>query len=235
MTASIHAADTDAAHDPAAAPIVDAGALLPPPASAAESQIDYVDSCDLPTPWATFRLHGFIDRASGKEHVAVTLGDLDGGAPVLARVHSECLTGDALFSQRCDCGAQLEESLRRIAAEGRGIVLYLRQEGRGIGLMNKIRAYHLQDAGADTVEANESLGFAADQRHYGLCEPMLAHFGIVALRLMTNNPAKVVALQKLGITIPERLPILVGHNPTNQRYLSTKREKLGHVIGLPPE
>ena len=197
--------------------------------------IEYVDSCELPTPWATFRLHGFIDRASGKEHVALTLGELDDGAPVLGRVHSECLTGDALFSQRCDCGAQLEDAMRRIAAEGRGIVLYLRQEGRGIGLINKIRAYHLQDAGADTVEANESLGFAADQRHYGLCQPMLAHFGIDALRLMTNNPAKVVALQKLGITIPERLSILVGHNATNQHYLSTKREKLGHAIDLPAE
>lgn len=200
-----------------------------------EARIDYVDSCELPTPWATFRLHGFIDRASGKEHVALTLGELDDGAPVLARVHSECLTGDAFSSQRCDCGAQLEEALRRIAAEGRGIVLYLRQEGRGIGLINKIRAYHLQDAGADTVEANVNLGFGADQRHYGLCQPMLGHFGIGALRLMTNNPAKVVALQKLGITIPERISILVGHNATNQRYLSTKREKLGHVIGLPAE
>ncbi|QOY62634.1 GTP cyclohydrolase II [Lysobacter sp. H21R4] len=209
---------------------------LPVPVAAeTEPVIRYVDSCDLPTPWATFRLHGFIDTASGKEHVALTLGDLDDSAPVLARVHSECLTGDAFFSQRCDCGAQLEEALRRIATEGRGIVLYLRQEGRGIGLINKIRAYHLQDLGADTVQANEDLGFAADQRHYGLCEPMLAHFGVGALRLMTNNPAKVVALQKLGVLVPERISILVGHNDSNRRYLSTKREKLGHVIGLPVE
>ena len=222
----------DAAPDTATPATADA--RLPAPADR-EARIEYVDSCELPTPWATFRLHGFIDRASGKEHVALTLGELDDGAPVLARVHSECLTGDAFSSQRCDCGAQLEEALRRIAAEGRGIVLYLRQEGRGIGLINKIRAYHLQDAGADTVEANVNLGFAADQRHYGLCQPMLGHFGIGALRLMTNNPAKVVALQKLGITIPERISILVGHNATNQRYLSTKREKLGHVIGLPAE
>ena len=204
-------------------------------ADADAGPIEFVDSCELPTPWATFRLHGFIDRASGKEHVALTLGALDDGAPVLARVHSECLTGDAFFSQRCDCGAQLEEALRRIAAEGRGIILYLRQEGRGIGLLNKIRAYHLQDDGADTVQANEHLGFAADQRHYGLCQPMLAHFGVGALRLMTNNPAKVVALQKLGITVPERLAILVGRNETNRSYLATKREKLGHVIGLPAE
>lgn len=226
--ADLHAAD--------ATPVAEAGARLPAPVAAdVDAEIRYVDSCDLPTPWATFRLHGFIDRASGKEHVALTLGELDDGEPVLARVHSECLTGDAFFSQRCDCGAQLEEALRRIATEGRGIVLYLRQEGRGIGLINKIRAYHLQDAGADTVEANEHLGFAADQRHYGLCKPMLAHFGVGALRLMTNNPAKVVALQKLGVLIPERISILVGHNPSNQRYLSTKREKLGHVIGLPAE
>lgn len=227
-----------AALDAEATPLAETGARLPAPAGS-DAQIEYVDSCDLPTPWATFRLHGFIDRVSGKEHVALTLGELDGelddGEPVLARVHSECLTGDAFSSQRCDCGAQLEEAMRRIAAEGRGIVLYLRQEGRGIGLINKIRAYHLQDAGADTVEANVNLGFAADQRHYGLCQPMLGHFGIGALRLMTNNPAKVVALQKLGITIPERISILVGHNATNQRYLSTKREKLGHVIGLPAE
>ncbi|WP_222565457.1 GTP cyclohydrolase II [Novilysobacter antarcticus] len=229
--------DPSPAVDPHAADATPAADVrLPVPSSAdADAEIRYVDSCELPTPWATFRLHGFIDPASGKEHVALTLGDLDDGEPVLARVHSECLTGDAFFSQRCDCGAQLEEALRRIATEGRGIVLYLRQEGRGIGLINKIRAYHLQDAGADTVQANEDLGFAADQRHYGLCQPMLAHFGVGALRLMTNNPAKVVALQKLGVQVPERISILVGHNPSNQRYLATKREKLGHVIGLPAE
>jgi GTP cyclohydrolase II len=192
---------------------------------------EYIDSCDLPTPWGTFRLHGFIDRATGKEHVVLTLGDLANGGPVLARVHSECLTGDALFSQRCDCGAQLEDALRRIAAEGRGMVLYLRQEGRGIGLINKIRAYHLQDTGADTVEANEALGFAADLRGYGLCQSMLALFGVTALRLMTNNPAKVVALQKLGIAVSERQSILVGHNACNRRYLLTKQDKLGHLIG----
>lgn len=196
----------------------------------AVATVDHIDSCELPTPWATFRLHGFIDRASGEEHVALTLGDIGDGEPVLARVHSECLTGDALFSQRCDCGAQLQEALRRIAADGRGMVLYLRQEGRGIGLINKIRAYHLQDSGADTVQANEALGFAADLRGYGLCKPMLAHFGVAALRLMTNNPAKVAALQQLGVVVTERMPILVGHNACNRRYLSTKQDKLGHLI-----
>ena len=199
------------------------------PAIAVEG-VEYIDSCNLPTPWATFRLHGFLDRTTGKEHVVLTLGNLTDGGPVLARVHSECLTGDALFSQRCDCGAQLEDALKRIAAEGRGMVLYLRQEGRGIGLINKIRAYHLQDTGADTVEANEALGFAADLRGYGLCRPMLAHFGVTALRLMTNNPAKVVALQKLGIAVSERQSILVGHNACNRRYLLTKQDKLGHFI-----
>src|SRR4051794_22051934 len=152
--------------------------------------IDHITSSELPTPWATFELHAFVERATGKEHLALTLGDIGNGLPVLARVHSECLTGDALFSQRCDCGAQLEEALRAIASEGRGMVLYLRQEGRGIGLVNKIHAYQLQDAGADTVEANWRLGFAADQRDYRLCQPMFRHFEVTRLRLMTNNPRK---------------------------------------------
>lgn len=196
----------------------------------ASPEIDYVGACDLPMPWATFRLHGFLERATGKEHVALTLGEVDDGAPVLGRIHSECLTGDALFSQRCDCGAQLEEALRRIAEEGRGVLLYLRQEGRGIGLLNKIRAYQLQDDGADTVEANEALGFAADQRHYGLCRPMLGILGVRALRLMTNNPRKVAALADNGIAVSERVAIMVGDNPANWRYLATKQAKLGHLF-----
>src|SRR5690554_5413723 len=142
-------------------------------------------------------MHGFLDEETGKEHVALTLGDIADGEPVLARLHSECLTGDALFSQRCDCGAQLESAMQIIAAEGRGALLYLRQEGRGIGLVNKIRAYQLQDAGADTVEANEQPGFPADMRRYDLCKPMLDRFGITALKLMTNNPRKVAAMENL--------------------------------------
>lgn len=193
-------------------------------------KIEYVDSCDLPMPWASFRMHGFADRATGGEHVVLTLGSISDGEPVLARVHSECLTGDAMFSRRCDCGAQLEEALKRIAAEGRGMVLYLRQEGRGIGLLNKIRAYALQDAGADTVEANEALGFAPDLRDYRVCKPMLAHFDVAAVRLMTNNPAKVEAMQAVGVAVTERVPILVGHNPSNRRYLATKQDKLGHLM-----
>jgi GTP cyclohydrolase II len=192
--------------------------------------VAHVDSCELPTPWATFRLHGFIDTDTGQEHVALTLGDLSGDGPVLARVHSECLTGDALFSQRCDCGAQLREALKRIAEEGRGVVLYMRQEGRGIGLLNKIRAYRLQDAGADTVEANIALGFKADLRRYELCRPMLDHFGVSALRLMTNNPEKIAALRAAGIAVAERVSIVAGHNASNRRYLHTKQAKLGHLF-----
>lgn len=149
---------------------------------------------------------------------------------MLARIHSECLTGDALFSQRCDCGAQLESALQRIAAEGRGVLLYLRQEGRGIGLINKLQAYKLQDAGADTVEANHQLGFEADQRTYSHCQPMLRHLGIHQVRLMTNNPRKMNALQKQGVPVVERVPLLVNRNPHNERYLATKAAKLGHWI-----
>ncbi len=193
-------------------------------------QLDFVASSKLPTPWAVFDIHVFTDPATAKEHVMLTLGQVDDGAPVLARVHSECLTGDALFSQRCDCGAQLESAMQAIAAEGRGVLLYLRQEGRGIGLVNKIRAYQLQDAGADTVEANEQLGFPADMRRYDLCKPMLDHAGISVLRLMTNNPRKVRAMESLGVQVAERIPLQVNRNPYNENYLSTKAAKLGHWL-----
>jgi len=191
----------------------------------------FVAASKLPTPFGVFTMHGFLDEATGKEHVALTLGEVDDGAPVLGRLHSECLTGDALFSLRCDCGFQLEAALRAIAAEGRGVLLYLRQEGRGIGLLNKIRAYKLQDAGADTVEANERLGFRADQRDYGICKPMLGHLGIAAIKLMTNNPRKVKALESAGIQVTERVPLQTGLNPHNQKYLETKAGKLGHLLG----
>ncbi len=192
--------------------------------------LDYSASCMLPTPWAQFTLHAFVEHATGKEHLAMTLGDFADGEPVLARVHSECLTGDVLFSQRCDCGAQLEGALKKIADEGRGILLYLRQEGRGIGLVNKIRAYRLQEAGADTVEANLALGFHADARNYELCKPMLAQFGISALRLMTNNPRKIDAMEKLGVQVSERVPLHVNRNAFNNSYLNTKAEKMGHMM-----
>lgn len=190
--------------------------------------VRFVESCRLPTPFGVFDMHGFEEISTGQEHIALSLGDVASGEPVLARTHSECLTGDALYSMRCDCGYQLEEALRSIAIEGRGLLLYLRQEGRGIGLLNKIRAYNLQDRGADTVEANEQLGFAADLRDYSMCLDMLNHLGIEKLRLMTNNPRKVEALGKLGIDIVERVPLQVGRNPHNEGYLDTKRSRMGH-------
>lgn len=177
-------------------------------------------------------MHGFEDDTTGQEHIALTLGTVNDGAPVLGRVHSECLTGDALFSMRCDCGYQLQEALRRIADEGRGVLLYLRQEGRGIGLINKIRAYQLQDTGLDTVEANQTLGFEADLRRYDLCVPMLDHLGIQALRLMTNNPRKVDALKRDGVSIVDRQPIETGLSEHNRHYLEIKASKLGHMIDL---
>jgi GTP cyclohydrolase II len=192
--------------------------------------VSFIESSKLPTAWATFEMHGFWDEANQKEHVVLTLGDVADGEPVLARLHSECLTGDALFSQRCDCGPQLNAALEAIAKEGRGALLYLRQEGRGIGLLNKIKAYHLQDLGADTVEANEKLGFAADLRDYSICQPMLEHLGIAAVKLMTNNPRKVKALEEQGVRVAERLALRVGENPHNERYLATKAGKLGHLF-----
>jgi GTP cyclohydrolase II len=202
----------------------------PIPVAADEPPLSYLPPCELPTRWANFSLHLFLEPATGKEHLALTLGDLRSGEPVLARIHSECLTGDALFSQRCDCGAQLEAALRRIAAEGRGVVLYLRQEGRGIGLLNKIRAYRLQDEGADTVEANLALGFGSDLRDYRLVRPMLSQLGVRALRLMTNNPRKLQAMREAGIEVTERVALIVERNPANARYLSTKAAKLGHLL-----
>ena len=192
--------------------------------------VKFVEACKLPTQWGEFQMHGFYDEATGKEHIALTMGDVSSPEPVLARVHSECLTGDALFSLRCDCGAQLEYALAAIAKAGRGVLLYLKQEGRGIGLLNKVKAYQLQDGGADTVEANESLGFGADLRDYSICQSMLAHLSVSQLRLLTNNPKKVAALTELGIEIVERIAISTGRNSHNEKYLDTKVGKLGHLI-----
>lgn len=200
------------------------------PANTQDQALEYVTSCKLPTTWATFQMHAFVESATGKEHIALTLGDFSDGKPVLARIHSECLTGDALFSQRCDCGPQLEMAMQKIAKEGRGALLYLRQEGRGIGLLNKVHAYRLQDEGADTVEANQQLGFAADLRSYSLCEPMLKHLGISAVRLMTNNPRKISAMTAMKVRVEEHIPLIIKHNPFNERYLSTKVSKLGHLM-----
>ena len=190
----------------------------------------FVEKSLLPTRWGVFDIHGFEDSETGKEHVVISMGEMSGDKPVLVRIHSECLTGDALGSVRCDCGSQLQEAMRQIAECGRGAILYLRQEGRGIGLLNKIKAYHLQDQGADTVEANEQLGFGADMRDYSGCLPMLQHLQINKVKLLTNNPRKVKALEELGIDVVERLPLRTGSNPHNAKYLATKAGKLGHLF-----
>lgn len=190
----------------------------------------FVASSRLPTRHGLFTIHAFEDAVTGKEHVALSMGDTGSGEPVLMRVHSECLTGDGFGSLRCDCGPQLEAAMQKIAEAGRGVILYLRQEGRGIGLLNKVRAYALQDQGADTVEANEQLGFAADLREYSMCQDMLEHLGVHEVRLMTNNPRKVAALEKHGFRVVERVPLMTGSNPYNEGYLSTKQGKLGHLM-----
>ena len=187
----------------------------------------------LPTRYGEFRISALppTDASGDKEHVVLAMGDLaaPGPAPLL-RLHSECLTGDALHSLRCDCGFQLEAALSMIAAEGRGVILYLRQEGRGIGLVNKLRAYALQDQGQDTVEANVSLGFGPDQRNYDEAVQLLKALGVSTVRLMTNNPRKVQALTDAGITVTERVPMKFGANPHNFRYLEAKSTKLGHLL-----
>lgn len=181
-----------------------------------------------------FEIHGFVDTTNDKEHVVLSMGNLGSGKssdePLLVRIHSECLTGDALFSMRCDCGAQLQAAMHKIAVEGRGAIFYLRQEGRGIGLINKIRAYHLQDKGADTVEANEQLGFGADMRDYSILEEMFKALNIKRVKLMTNNPKKIKALEDIGVEIVERMPHETGRNPHNADYLETKKGKLGHMF-----
>ena len=191
--------------------------------------VNFVASAILPTQWGQFTIYGFEDVVTGKEHVALALGDLEQGGPLLCRIHSECLTGDSLFSLRCDCGPQLQCAMETVAAAGRGLILYLRQEGRGIGLLNKIKAYALQDSGADTVEANVQLGFDPDSREYQICKPMLDFFNVKQVRLMTNNPRKVAALKDMGIDVVEIIPIHTGANPHNESYLSVKIMKLGHI------
>ena len=190
----------------------------------------FVAASRLPTRHGVFTIHAFEEPDTGKEHVALSMGELADGAPVLMRVHSECLTGDGFGSLRCDCGPQLEAAMAKVAETGRGVILYLRQEGRGIGLVNKVRAYALQDGGADTVEANEQLGFAPDLREYSMCEDMLAHLGVRSVRLMTNNPRKVAAMEAHGITVAERVPLMTGRNPHNEHYLDTKQDKMGHML-----
>ena len=194
------------------------------------SSITLVAKSKLPTPWGIFTLVGFQETGTGKDHAALVMGDIADGEPVLGRIHSECLPGDALFSLRCDCGFQLQAAMEKIAKAGRGVLLYVRQEGRGIGLLNKIRAYHLQDQGADTVEANVALGFAADMRDYTICADMLKALEVKSLRLMTNNPRKLKAMESFGIPVAERVPLQEGRNPHNEFYLSTKANKLDHLF-----
>jgi 3,4-dihydroxy 2-butanone 4-phosphate synthase / GTP cyclohydrolase II len=195
-----------------------------------DSLIKCVASTKLPTEYGEFRLHAFENQIDKQTHIALVCGDIGDGQDVLVRVHSQCLTGDVLRSVRCDCGAQLDKALRRIAAEGRGVLLYLSQEGRGIGLANKIRAYSLQDEGCDTVEANERLGFKADQRDYGVGVQILREIGVRSMRLLSNNPRKLVAIEGYGLSVTEWLPLEIPPSPSTRGYLTTKRNKLGHVL-----
>ncbi|MBW3584145.1 MAG: GTP cyclohydrolase II [Euryarchaeota archaeon] len=192
------------------------------------------DEARLPTEHGNFRIVAFTEEATGKEHLAIVAGETEGRHGVLVRLHSECLTGDVLGSKRCDCGAQLDLALSRIADEG-GVVLYLRQEGRGIGLANKVRAYHLQDQGMDTIQANLHLGFPADARCYTVAAEILDALGVQCVRLMTNNPDKVEKLRKKGIEVVAREPHEIPPNDENRAYLVTKRDKMSHTLVIDPE
>jgi 3,4-dihydroxy 2-butanone 4-phosphate synthase/GTP cyclohydrolase II len=201
-----------------------------------ESLVELSATTKFPSEHGEFKLHAFLSKVDGTTHLALVKGDGDFKTPALVRVHSECLTGDALFSKRCDCGDQLEAALKLISESGNGVLIYMRRhEGRGIGLSNKIKAYALQDGGLDTVEANRHLGFKPDLRHYGIGAQILRALGITQMKLLTNNPVKVVGLEAYGLEIIERLPIEVGANPSNLPYLATKRDKMGHQLSLVDE
>jgi 3,4-dihydroxy 2-butanone 4-phosphate synthase/GTP cyclohydrolase II len=195
-----------------------------------ESLVRRVAVAKLPTEYGEFTVHAFENQVDKLTHTALVCGDIGDGEHVLVRVHSQCLTGDVFHSARCDCGAQFDAAMRRIAAEGRGVLLYLNQEGRGIGLANKIRAYELQDEGFDTVEANERLGFKADQRDYGMGVQILRSLGVRSMRLMSNNPRKLVGIEGYGLSVSEWIPIEIPASESTRRYLKTKKEKLGHKL-----
>jgi 3,4-dihydroxy 2-butanone 4-phosphate synthase / GTP cyclohydrolase II len=195
-----------------------------------ESLVRQVGVARLPTKYGEFRIHAFENQVDNQAHVALVCGEVGDGQDVMVRVHSSCLTGDVLHSMRCDCGDQLDAAMQRIAAEGRGVLLYLNQEGRGIGLANKIRAYELQDEGFDTVEANERLGFKADQRDYGMGVQILRLLGIRSMRLLSNNPRKLVGVEGYGLSVSEWLPLEIPPSENTRRYLKTKKEKLGHKL-----
>lgn len=197
-----------------------------------EKLVERITSVNLPTSWGDFRLHLYHSQIDGREHLALVKGDVSGEKNVMVRVHSSCLTGDVLGSCRCDCGAQLHTAMQMVDREGKGVVLYMNQEGRGIGLINKLKAYALQDGGLDTVEANEQLGFQADLRDYGVGAQILVDLGLTSIRLMTNNPRKVIGLKGYGLEIIDRIPLEINPDKHNRFYLETKRDKLGHLLGL---
>lgn len=198
------------------------------PSSSPSKQVQFVAQARIPTQYGTFLMKVFQEQGSGIEHVAMVMGDITEHA--LIRIHSECMTGDVFGSLRCDCGPQLDFAMREIGQAGNGIVLYLRQEGRGIGLINKLKAYELQDQGYDTVEANIQLGFPADLRKFDIAGQMLEHLGVKSVNLMTNNPDKIAALKAYGIEVDERVPVRSDTQPENERYLATKLHKMGHQI-----
>jgi 3,4-dihydroxy 2-butanone 4-phosphate synthase/GTP cyclohydrolase II len=200
------------------------------PAGTHEALVRCAVETKLPTPFGEFRLRAYENEIDDLTHLALLMGEPEGKSDVLVRVHSSCLTGDALHSLRCDCGQQLETAMARVASEGEGVIVYMQQEGRGIGLLNKMKAYHLQDEGLDTVEANQMLGLAPDSRDYGIGAGILKDIGLDRIHLITNNLTKVVGLQGFGIKIAERVPLEMEPNGYNRRYLQTKREKLNHVF-----
>lgn len=195
-----------------------------------ESQVREVAKAKMPTAYGKFQIHAYENQLDRQTHVALVFGEVGDGQDVLVRVHSQCLTGDVLHSARCDCGDQLDAAMRRIAEAGRGVLLYLNQEGRGIGLANKIRAYELQDQGLDTVEANERLGFKADQRDYGIGVQILRDLGVRSMRLLSNNPRKLVGVEGYGLTVSEWLPLEIPASDSTRRYLKTKKDKMGHKL-----